>query len=129
MKLFLRNGLMVCGLAILLPHAASSQDTAPARLYVPAGNDSVKMSLSADSIVREDPPNPGPSPFASVVRLRGHVEVRSCCVQYPPSKEFPDPPRAYMILHADEADVQEQTGEIEAHGVVRVTFQPQQAAR
>jgi hypothetical protein len=124
MKLFLMSGLMVCGLAILLPHAASSQDTAPSRLYVPGANANAKMTFSADSIVREDPANPGPSPYASVVRLRGHVEVRTCCVQYPPSPEFPDPPRAYMILHADEAEYNGQTNEIEARGVVRVTFQP-----
>ncbi len=129
MKLFLMNGLMVCGLEILLPHAASPQETAPSRLYWPGGNMSARMTLYADSIVREDPPNPGPSPYASVVLLRGHVEVRACCVQYGESPESPNHPRAYMILHADEADYNGQTGEIEARGVVRVTFQPQQAAR
>jgi hypothetical protein len=125
MKLFLLNGLMVCGLAVLLPHAASSQDTTPSRLYVPGGTNSARMTLSADSVEREDPANPGPSPYASLVRLRGHVEVRTCCVQNLPTPGVPDPPRAYMILHADEADYNGQTGEIEARGVVRVTWQPQ----
>jgi hypothetical protein len=125
MKLLPFNGLVACSLAIFLPHAASSQDAAASRLYVPGYANSGRMTLAADSIVREDPPNPGPSPLASIIHLRGHVEVRTCCVQFPTSK--PDPPKAYVIVRADEADYHGDTGEIEARGVMRISFQPRPA--
>jgi hypothetical protein len=124
MRLLVWNALIASSLVIFLPHAASSQDTRAGRLSVPAG----PGTFSADSIVREDPPNPGPSPFASVIHLRGHVEFRTCCVQRPIAFQS-GPSEAYMILHADEADYNGSTGEIEARGEVRVSFQPHRPAR
>jgi hypothetical protein len=129
MKLLPLNVVVASSLAIFLPHAASSQDTAPGRLNVPAFTQSGRTTLAAESIVREDPANPGLSPFASLVHLRGNVVVRTCCVQFPPSKESPNPPISYMILRADEADYHGDTGEIEARGAVRVSFQPRQPAQ
>jgi hypothetical protein len=129
MRLFLRNALIASSLVFVSPHAATSQDTTAGRLHIPAGNNGAYGIFSADSIVREDPPNPGPSPFASVIHLRGHVEFRACCVQRPQSPGNPDPQKAYMILHAGEADYHGDTGEIEARGDVRVSFQPSQPAR
>lgn len=40
------------------------------------------------------------------------------------SRTAPNPPRAYLVMRADEAVYHEQTGEIEAHGTVRLNFQP-----
>ena len=124
MKWLAWNFLIVGSLAFVLPHTATSQDTTAGRLSVPAGNTGGKAVFSADSIVREDPPNPGPSPFASVIHLKGHVELRTCCVQRPQSRSDPAPERAYMILRADEADYYGDTGEIDARGEVHVNFQP-----
>ena len=121
------SGMAVCSLAILLPQAGLSQDAADSRLYLTAGTETARVHLAADQILREDPPDPGPSPYASVVRLKGNVEIRTCCVQLSTktaSRRKPHP-RAYMVMHADEADYHSKTGEIEARGTVRVTFQPQ----
>ena len=92
--------------------------------------DRARISFAADSIVKED----GANGYASVVHLKGNVEIRTCCVQPPsPNQVFPGnpvPPEAYMVMSADEADYDGQTGTIEARGIVRVTFQnrsPEQA--
>ena len=129
MRLLLWNALIACSIVLFLSHAATSQDTTAGQLHISGGNNGAYGQFSADSIVREDPPNPGPSPFASVVHLRGHVQFRTCCVQRPQSPGNPDPQKAYMVLHADEADYYGNTGEIEARGEVRVSFQAFQPAR
>jgi hypothetical protein len=109
--------------AILLPQVGSSQGGGPSRLYFPASTRTTRVTLAAESIVREDPPPSKPTGYASIVRLQGDVEIRTCCVQFPPSKSNPNPARAYIIMHADQATYDSDTGEIEAHGTVRVHFQ------
>ena len=123
MRLLLCNTLIASSLVLFLPHEASSQDTRAGQLYIPGGNNGAYGQFSADNIVREDPPNPGPSPFASEIHLRGHVEFRTCCVQRPQSPSNPTPQKAYLVLHAEEADYHGDTGEIEARGQVRMSFQ------
>jgi len=121
--------LLACSIAILLPQVGSPQGPAPSHLYLGTSADSPNMHLIADSILREDPPNPGPSPYASVIHLNGHVEIRTCCVQLMPSNPAagnnPSQPKvdAYMVMRADEAEYNAGTGEIEAHGTVQVSFQ------
>jgi lipopolysaccharide assembly outer membrane protein LptD (OstA) len=114
-------------IAAILPQLGSSQRGAPSRLYVRSSTQSTRVALSADQILREDSGNLRPSPYASVIHLRGNVEIRICCVQLPTgndaSKQDPEPPSMYLLMHADDADYHEETGEIEAHGAVRVTYQ------
>ena len=129
MRLLVWNALIASSLTLILPHAATSQDTRAGQLFVSGGNSGAYGQFSADSIVREDPANPGPSLFASVVHLTGHVEFRTCCVQRPQSPSNPGPEKAYMVLHAEEADYNGDTGEIEARGAVRVSFQSFQPAQ
>ena len=121
--------LAACSIAVLAPEAGSSQDTVQSPLHVIVPYDRAHVSLTADNIVREDPPVHGStSPYASITRLTGHVEIRTCCIQPSPSNRVAtpakDPPRAYLVIHADAADYHEDSGEIEAHGTVRVNFQP-----
>lgn len=57
-------GLAACSMAIFLPRAGSSQDTVPRRLHL-YNTESGRVSLTADSIEREDPPAFGSaSPYA-----------------------------------------------------------------
>ena len=132
MRLSFLNCALACSAALLVAHAGSSQDTIPSRLHAVANGspDRARISFAADSIVKED----GANGYASVVHLKGNVEIRTCCVQ-PPSRNQVIPgntvsPQAYMVMSADEADYDGQTGNIEARGIVRITFQnrrPEQA--
>lgn len=97
----------------------SSGKTHPVAQKRPNAN----LTMTADSIVREDPSTAAVSPYASEVQLKGHVEIRMCGVQRPASKHSPKPVMAYMILHADEADYHGETGDFEARGTVKVNFQ------
>jgi lipopolysaccharide assembly outer membrane protein LptD (OstA) len=106
-------------IAVLACSLALSQETAPSRVHtVATGTDFVSIGFAADSIVKED----GPTRYNSLVHLKGNVEIRSCCMQRSAggNKKIE---RAYLIMHADEADYNGETGEIEARGTVRVNFQ------
>ncbi len=85
----------------------SSGKTHPVAQKRPNAN----RTMTADSIVREDPSTAAVSPYATEVQLKGHVEIRMCCVQRPASKDSPKPVMAYMILHADEADDHGESGD------------------
>jgi lipopolysaccharide assembly outer membrane protein LptD (OstA) len=124
MKPLTWNLVAACALFVLLPHAAPTQDAPDSQLHWFGVTPNAKLHIAADRIVREDPPNSGPSPVASLVHLQGNVEIRTCCVSYQSSVENPNPRSGYVILNADEADYHEETGEIEAHGTVRISFQP-----
>jgi hypothetical protein len=106
-------------MALLVPCAGSSQE----RLHtVGAGSDRIAITFAADSIDKQD----GATGYASLVHLKGNVEIRTCCVQRPSANTSPGsthPPQAYMIMSADEAEYDDVTGKIEARGIVRVTFQ------
>ena len=116
---------IACLVAVLMPQGGSSQNAAPAPLHIYSVTDTRNVSLTADSIVREDPPTRGHL-YPSLTRLKGHVEIRTCCLQLSTLRGLansdPDS-RVYMILHADEADYHEESGELEARGTVRVNFQ------
>ena len=119
MKLSLSNCALACAIVLLVPCAGSSQE----RLHAfGVGSDRISIRFTADSIVKED----GPTGYASLSHLKGNVEIRTCCVQWPSAEISPgstSPPQAYMIMSADEVDYDEVTSKIEARGVVRVTFQ------
>ena len=119
MKLSLSNCALACAIALLVPCAGSSQE----RLHtVSVGSDHAAISFAADSIDKQD----GAAGYASLIHLKGNVEIRTCCVQQPSAKTSPGsthPPQAYMIMSADEADYDDVTGKIEARGIVRVIFQ------
>jgi hypothetical protein len=108
---------------MLLPHAGTSQDSIPSQLHWYSGTESANIHLAADNIERENSPVPGPTPWASLVRLKGHVVIRTCCVDRPQAKSNPNPAGAYLIMRADSAVYHEDSGEIEAQGDVRISFQ------
>jgi hypothetical protein len=70
--------------------------------------------------VRQDPPKgSNVKPYASEVQLKGHVEIKVCCVQ----KELPQTSKQVVVMDADEVDYHGATGSFEARGTVRVSFQ------
>jgi lipopolysaccharide assembly outer membrane protein LptD (OstA) len=97
------------GIATVLVPAMSQDDNFHLRIGTPNG---VVLNLTASSMQRDV--NAAPS----VVHLKGNVEIKTCCTGAGAQ------PRQYMVLRADEASYNDQTGEIEARGVVRVTFEP-----
>jgi hypothetical protein len=116
--------VITCAALVFLPHTASPQETTPAlHLPVPHADGNASVNLAADSIQRLDAPNLGTSPYASDVQLKGHVVIRMCCVQRSAPDKTPRTAKSEMIMHADEAEYHGATGEIEAHGTVRVSFQ------
>ncbi len=60
--------------------------------------------------------------YPSVIHLKGDVEIRMpvCVVTGPGSVQHCT---GEIVFHADEAEVHEETGQIEAKGAVRVTRQ------
>ena len=116
MKLF-SAGILAFASAIFLPCPGSSQDTTAPLHMTPAKD----INLTADSIVRRDPANtPGVNRYASEIQLKGHVEIKVCCVR----RELREkPPAQLMIVRADEVEYHGDTGAFEAHGTVRVSFQ------
>jgi len=106
---------LACSLALFPPRAGSSQDATPSRLHaVATGIDGASLGFVADSIVRED----GATLYDSLIHLRGNVEIRTCCLF-----RNPNPPSRYLVMTADEADYDAETGRLEARGTVRVSFQ------
>jgi hypothetical protein len=94
-------------------------------LHFSTGTERANINFTADSIERQDPTPTAATPYASVIRLKGNVVIRTCCVQkgIGLGKRPKNQPKQVMIMHADEADYRQDTGEIEARGKVLVTFQ------
>ena len=124
-KLTVVTAVMACQFAAFLPQAPCQQNQTPqkqsSRLHLRTGTEASNINMAASSIQREDPPAPRPSPYASVIRLKGDVEIRTCCVQIASGKKKPR--RQYLILRADEADFHQETGEIEARGNVHLKLE------
>lgn len=121
MKVSLLSCVLAIAIALFVPGTGSSQDISPSRLHtVATGIDNAWISFAANSIVKED----GASRQYSLVHLKGNVEIRTCCLQRTQVvSASPSPQRAYMIMSADEADYDGETGKIEARGVVHISFQ------
>ena len=87
---------------------------------------SANIVFAADNVLRQDPAPSNSSSYASAVRLRGNVRVRTCCVQIPivnGEKVSALPLKQVVLMQADEVDFREDTGEMEVRGNVRVNFQ------
>ncbi|MGI8740992.1 MAG: hypothetical protein ACR2NN_00190 [Bryobacteraceae bacterium] len=109
----------------VLPNAISQQaDPVDHRLHVYGHLPAPKgATLTAMRIEREAPAlkwSPG------VVHLKGNVEIKTVvpvtATQEPASTSRPR--FLYMFVHADAADYHEDTGAIDAHGDVHITFEP-----
>jgi len=113
--------VLVCVLTICLAPVVAQDN----RAHYSTRTASFNLGGPGGRILREGPPAAPASPYAALIHLKGNVEIRTCCVELPPgtkgSKKIVT--RQYMIMHADAADFREDTGEIEAHGNVRVRFE------
>jgi len=115
----LRVLIAVIGCAVFVPQVICQEDQKHLAIRTPSAN----ISFAADSILRQDPQTPGPQQYASVVQLRGNVQIRTCCVQVPfSSNKSRIPAKQVVTMRADEADFNQETGEMEVRGNVRVNF-------
>jgi hypothetical protein len=114
------SGVLACAIAVLVPQSGSPQDATSPMHMIPAKD----VSLTADSIVRRDQPNASNvARYASDIELKGHVEVKVCCVQRELRQK---PPEQMIIVNADEVDYHADTLNFEAHGTVKVIFRDKQ---
>ena len=106
--------VIALGLATLLIANPQSQPAGELKhLVVPLEGASHNIQLTAQSIDRID------GRYPSIVRLKGSVEIKSpVCIQPDPAQRIVCD--GYMIVRADEAEVNEATGRIESHGNVTV---------
>jgi len=82
-------------------------------IVVPVEGAAHNMQLTAQSIERID------GNYPSMVRLKGGVEIKSpVCIRPDETQKLVCD--GYMIVRADEAEVDEATGRIESHGNVTV---------
>ena len=114
----LRVLIAVTGCAVFIPQVICQEDQKHFAFHTPSAN----VSFTADSILRQDPETPLPKHYASLVQLRGNVQIRTCCVQSPLSNRSKIPPKQVVTMRADEADFNQETGEMEVRGNVRVNF-------
>lgn len=78
------------------------------------------VRITASSIQRDA--SPSENPRLPVVYLKGNVEiVKSAC--FPASGGKPPDCRTKLVVRADEAEYNPDTGEIKSYGNVRVTFE------
>lgn len=104
--------LLVAGIALSAAVTLSAQE--PKHLVVPASPDR-PMTVKADEIER------GAS-FPSFIHLKGNVEIRTrVCVRTGAANALTC--NGYTVLRADEAEVHEESGEVEARGNVRLTHE------
>jgi hypothetical protein len=101
--------------ALAFAALAIGQTTAPEvkHMIVPKTDGSGTTKLSAAHIERG-------AEYPTVVKLSGNVEIRTP-VCLPARKKGAQVCDGYTIVHADEAQFHEDTGQIEAHGNVTVT--------
>jgi len=118
MKLRVLAPIIVC--IPFVPQTIGQEDQKHFAFHTP----SAATSFVADSIQRQDPVSTSQR-FASVVQLRGNVQIRTCCIQAPDwsKKRSPNPPRQVVMMRADEVDFNQETGEMEVRGNVRVSLQ------
>lgn len=85
----------------------------PKHLTVPTATSVRPVSVIALSIER------GPE-YPSIIHLKGSVEIKTpvCVGTGPGNTQVCD---GFVVLRADEADFHEDSGQIDAHGNVRVT--------
>ena len=103
MKLLIFAAAILVASVALLPHIIGQVAPDSVKHITTAPPNGVRggASLNALDIVRD-------LPYPSIVHLKGQVEIRA----------------DGFILRADEADYNENTGEVEARGTVKVTPYP-----
>ena len=106
----------VIGCAVLVPQIICQEDQKHFAFQTPSAN----ISFAADSILRQDPETPLPKHYASLVQLRGNVQIRTCCVQSPMSHKSKIPPKQVVTMRADEADFNQDSLEVEVRGNVHI---------
>ena len=85
-------------------------------LTVPTSTNAQPISVAAVEIVRE-------LPYNSIIHLKGSVEIRTpVCIHTGPDNQLRCD--GSVVLRADEADIREDTGRINASGHVTVTREP-----
>lgn len=101
--------LAVCALVL----TAQDRPAELKHLSVPTATSVRPVEVAALEVVRE-------LPYPSVIHLKGSVEIKTpvCLVTGPGTAQSC---AGYVVLHADQADLHEDSGQIEASGSVRVT--------
>jgi lipopolysaccharide assembly outer membrane protein LptD (OstA) len=95
---------------------AICQEKAPEQLHLSIGAPGGRVALTAFSIQRDL----SSEATAPIIQLKGNVEIRMvACL--PTGKDDAVVCEATMVLHADEADYNEKSGEIDARGNVHMT--------
>ena len=102
--------LAVCTVALTAQNYPAGQMK---RLSVPTTTSVSPLSVSALDIERE-------GPYPSIIHLKGSVEIKTpVCVKGVPGNALFC--AGYIVLHADQADFHEDSGQTEARGNVTVT--------
>jgi lipopolysaccharide assembly outer membrane protein LptD (OstA) len=114
----LRILIAVTGCALFIPQVICQEDQKHFAFHTPSAN----ISFTADSILRQDPEAPLPKHYASLVQLRGNVQIRTCCVRSPLRDNSRIAPKQVVTMRADEVDFNQETGEMEVRGNVRVNL-------
>jgi hypothetical protein len=85
----------------------------PKNLVVPTTTGGRGVSIRALEIVRE-------TPYPAVIHAKGSVEIRTpvCVITSPLNAQVCD---GYLVVHADQADIREDTGQIDPQGHVSIT--------
>ena len=106
--------LVTLALIVFHPLATGQENNVEVKhLFVPSVNRNLGASVSALNIERG-------SDYPSIVRLKGNVEIKiPVCLRT--AAESPMICNGSMIVTADEAEMHEDNGRIEAHGKVTVT--------
>ena len=118
--------VVVCALTASAIDAICQEKPDAQRLHVIASKPGLGALLAADSIER-DAPSLKWTP--SVIHMRGNVEIRKPVTLSLPkieqeAQDIGTPAgRVYLVVRADEADYDEQTGEIVPRGNVHISFQ------
>lgn len=83
-------------------------------LVVPLAN-TRGLTVTAQEILRE-------TPYPATIHAKGNVEIRSpFCVRTYPGNALTC--EGYLVIHADQADIHEATGQIDPQGHVTITRQ------
>ena len=84
-------------------------------LSVPVSTNIRPLSVAAMQIERT-------MAYPSIIHLKGSVEIRTpVCLHTKPENGQTSACDGYMVVRADEADLHEDTGQIEASGNVKIT--------
>lgn len=120
MKLLMMGVVAACQVCVLIPQAVCQENHAqPERLHMTIANPQSRgdrVALSASRIDRDLSAKGG----EAILHLQGNVEVRmTTCVPARPGDRGIC--KGATVLHADQVDYDEKTGEMDARGNVHIT--------